>query len=92
MPIDAIVRVSFESSPKANLAVDKALAGDPATRGPFEKIATAAYSCHSGDDAAVGRALGDFGAVLSDYAAVIDSVSISLVRRAEPGRQWSELR
>lgn len=59
---------------------------------PFERVGTAAYSCHNADDATVGQALADFGHVLNEYSRVIGFASISLLRRAGPARQWSDLR
>jgi hypothetical protein len=84
MAVDAIVRVSFQANVRANQAVNLALVGntqDAQGTGPFVKPGTAAYSCNSGDDAAVMQALAELGEALAKFAADVDFVSISVIRR-----------
>lgn len=88
MPIDAIVRVSFQSSVNANQATNKALVGKAqgdTGPGPFLKVGTAGYSCSAADDARVGEALAQLGGVLQQYSAELDFAVISLIRRDVPG-------
>jgi hypothetical protein len=83
MPIDAIVRVSFESNVNANQAVNRALVGVPQGAhgpGPFSKVGTAVYSVHGGNEVAVGAAIAELGAALAGHAATLDFFSVSLVR------------
>jgi hypothetical protein len=84
MPIDSIVRVSFQTSVKATQAANRALVGHAdknTARGPFRRVATAVYSCSDGSDLEVGKAIADLGSVLQQYATSLDFVSISLVRK-----------
>jgi hypothetical protein len=89
MPVDAIVRVSFQSSTPANQAANSALVGhaqNATGHGPFAKVNTACYTCSDANEVAVAAALAQLGQALVNYAAVIDFVSISLVRHgAAPG-------
>lgn len=83
MPVDAIVRVSFQSSVAANRATHAALTGVPQGHGtgPFVKVNTAVYECIGGDEAAVVSALATLGQTLITHALVVDFVSISLTRQ-----------
>jgi len=84
MPIDAIVRVSFQSEPRANQAANLALVGDRQESvgpGPFRRVNTAVYSCSGAPDIAVGRALADFGSALNEFSAEVDFASVTLIRR-----------
>lgn len=84
MPVDAIVRLSFQSNTSANQAANQALVGhtqNSAGPGPFVRVGTAAYSVNGGNETAVGQALADLGKALSDFATDLDFVSISLLRR-----------
>jgi hypothetical protein len=84
MPVDSIIRVSFQSNIGAGQAVNRALVGHAdksAARGPFKRVATAVYSCSDGSDLEVGEAIAQLGSVLQDYATSLDFVSISLVRK-----------
>lgn len=85
MPVDAIVRFSFQTNSGANQAANRALTGDPApapgTGAPFQKAGTAAYTCHNGIEAHIGKALADFGQALQQYAGEIDFVSVTVARR-----------
>ena len=84
MSIDAIIRVSFESSVYAIQAVNRALVGhsqNPTDGGPFEKVGTAVYMCTGASEQDVGASLAQLGTALQQYASTVDFVSISLVRR-----------
>lgn len=81
--VDAIVRVSFQSSPPANQAANSALVGHTQNKnrpGPFTRVSTACYGCSVADETAVAAALASLGQALAKYATVIDFVSISMVR------------
>lgn len=84
MPTDSIVRVSFESEPRANQAANNALVGhaqNATGSGPFERVATAVYTCSNAADASVGASIAQLGQALQQWAHVLDFVSISMVRR-----------
>jgi hypothetical protein len=84
MPIDSIVRVSFQSSVLANQAANNALVGhpqNPTGPGPFTKIGTAVYSCTDAGELLVATALAQLGQALATHAADIDFVSITMARR-----------
>jgi hypothetical protein len=84
VPVDSIVRVSFQSSVPANQAANNALVGDPLQAqgpGPFVKVGTAAYSCQGKTEIEVTHALAALGAALMQYASVVDFVAVTLVRR-----------
>ena len=84
MATDSIVRVSFESEPKANRAANTALVGHPQEAtgsGPFVRVSTAVYSCTNADDKAVGKSIAQLGQALDEWAEVLDFVSVSLARR-----------
>ena len=88
MPIDAIIRVSFQSSVPANQAVNQALVGHRQHRtasGPFAKVNTALYQCMDADDADVGRSLAALGEAYAAHVRSIDFLSVSLLRK--PGRK-----
>ena len=83
MPVDSIVRVSFQSSSAANHAADLALVGDSlhrTGRGPFRKVNTACYSCSDASESAVAAALARLSQVLQDHTPALDFVSITLTR------------
>jgi hypothetical protein len=86
VPIDAIIRVSFQSSVEANQDTNKALVGRPQGKkgpGPFRKVNTALYHCREGDDARVLKSLADLGRVLRSHSSRVDFASITLIRRPE---------
>ena len=83
MAFDAIIRVSFQSSPAANQAANQALVGhaqDAEGTGPFRRIGTALYSMNAGRDEDVATALAALGTALSEHASELDFVSVSLAR------------
>lgn len=83
MPVDAIVRVSFQSNVQANQAANAALVGHQSQStgtGPFQRVGTAAYSCAGGDDQSVAQAIAQLGGVLSSHHDAVDFVSISYVK------------
>jgi hypothetical protein len=84
MPIDSIIRVSFEGHPPANQAANNALVGHAQNAvgpRPFRRIGTALYSCNGADEIPVAQCLQDLGNALADHADLIDFVSITLARR-----------
>jgi len=84
MPVDAIVRVSFQTNVQANQAANNALVGHTQNAtgpGPFERVGTAAYACSNAADAAVGASIASLGQALQQHATTVDFVSISLIRR-----------
>ena len=84
MPVDAIVRVSFQSSSAANQSANNALIGHTQNKtgpGPFTRVSTACYACSDANEAAVAASLASLGQALTVHAAVIDYVSISMVKR-----------
>lgn len=84
MPVDAIVRISFESVPAANQAANDALVGLKQGKTgpkPFSRVATATYSCSDADDTAVANAIEELGITIAQYGSDLDFVSISVVRR-----------
>ena len=75
MPLDAVVRASFQSEVRANQAVNHALVGhtqDAMGSGPFTREGTHLFRCQSADNAAVLSALAGFVAALQQYGAVVD--------------------
>lgn len=81
MAVDSIVRVSFQTNPSANQAVNQALVGhaqDPTGSGPFTRVGTAAYTCRGGAEVAVMSALDQLGRALSKFAVDVDFVSITV--------------
>ena len=84
MPIDAIVRVSFQTSVTANQAANTALVGhakNATGSGPFSRIGTAVYSCSNAGELPVALALAALGQTLSTHATSIDFVSITMARK-----------
>jgi hypothetical protein len=84
MPIDAIVRVSFQSNSNAIQATRIALVGDATNTtgpGPFKREGTAAFLCSEANEAKVAKAMSDFTQVLAQYALSIDFISITILRR-----------
>ncbi len=84
MPVDAIVRVSFQTNVRANQAANSALVGHTQNAtgpGPFQRHGTAAYSCSNVAEAAAGAAISQLGQAVQQFASDLDFVSISLVRR-----------
>lgn len=83
MPVDAIIRASFQSSVGANHAVHEALTGvrQGVGTGPFTKVGTAVYLVTNGNDQAVGSAIAKLGNALSNHASTLDFFSVSLTRR-----------
>lgn len=76
MPVDATVRVSFQSSPLASRAAHLALSSN----GPFDKIGTALYACRSASEVDVASAFAELAGALVRHSAVVDHVFVSLVR------------
>ena len=84
MPVDAIVRVSFQTNVPANQAVNNALVGHPTKAtgtGPFQRVGTAAYACSNAPENPVLGALAAVSQALQQHAAVLDFFSVSFVRR-----------
>jgi hypothetical protein len=84
MPIDSIVRASFQTTVKANQAVNSALVGDPHEskgNGPFQRIGTAAYSCSDADELKVAEAIKQLFVALANHALKIDFVSITMAHK-----------
>ena len=84
MPVDSIVRVSFQSNTRANQAANSALVGhaqNATGTGPFTRHGTAAYSCSSTSEAAVGASIAQLGQAIQQFSSDLDFVSVSLVRR-----------
>lgn len=83
MAINAIVRVSFQSSTNANQATNNALLGhaqNPTGSGPFARVGTAVYTCNGAAELPVAQALASLGQALVTYADGIDFVSVTIVR------------
>lgn len=92
MSLDAIVRVSFESSTAANDAANKALVGHLKSRtgkGPLSRIGTAAYSCRDADEREVANTLAALGQALVEYAQHLDFAAITIARKASRKRRPS---
>jgi len=88
VPIDSIVRVSFQTQAEANQAVNSALVGHPQHKsgpGPFRRIGTAVYSCSDADELQIAQAVSKLFAALSEHAIKIDFVSITMAHK-EPIR------
>ena len=84
MPIDAVVRVSFNSDVKANPAVNEALVGrkqGDIGSGPSFKLGTAFYSCADQADADVAKAIAALGRALIGHAHSLYHCFLSMVRR-----------
>ena len=84
MPVDSIVRVSFQTVPEANQASNYALVGhnaNPTGPRPYTRVGTACYSCSNAEDHAVAECLADLAATISDHAGQVDFVSITIARR-----------
>lgn len=85
--IDAIVRVSFQSSVKANQAVNLVLVGhrqNPIGPRPFKRVNTAAFACRAGDPSQVVAALNELGKLVLEHADRLDFLSVTVVRRELP--------
>lgn len=82
MPIDATVRVSFQSSSRAHHDISATLVGDGYARnGPFSKRGnTATYSVTGGSDSSVCIALSSLMKALEIHADDLDFASITLTR------------
>lgn len=84
MPVHSIVRVSFQSNPLANRAASQALTGTPqptiGTGTPYRRIGTACYYCHNSTEVLVAQAMVGLMAVLHQYAADVDFVTITITR------------
>lgn len=89
MAVDAIIRVSFQTSVKAHQAVNKALVGHPQNAsgsGPFSRVNTAVFSCNNAADDAVDAALRRMLVALAEYQQKVDFLSVTLTR-CHAGRQ-----
>ena len=92
MPVDCIVRVSFNNDKPAYPAVDLALVGDELNAtgtGPFTKIGTACYSCSGKHSGHVLTALLNLGQALQ--FADIDFLSITMASNTTELRPLPEL-
>ena len=88
MPIDSIVRVSFQTQVEANRAVNLALVGHPQDKrgpGPYERIGTAVYSCSGADELKIALAVSTLFVALTEHADKMDFVSITMAHK-EPIR------
>src|SRR5258706_13359529 len=84
MPIDASIRVSFQSNTQANQAANQALVGHPQNKSgnrPFVKVGTALYTCRDAAESDVAESIALLGSVLSNFPRSIDSVWVSIVRK-----------
>ena len=93
MAIDAIIRVSFQTSPEANKAANSALVGHQSNShgpGPFERVNTAVYSCRGESDNVVHDALRDFVVALGTHREVLDFVSVTATKRQDVPTDWAE--
>ena len=84
MPVDAIIRVSFQSDVEANQDVNEALVGhkqEPTGSKPFSRVNTAVYSCTNGDDEPVKNALASFVRAVNWHTHSLDFLSVSLTKR-----------
>ncbi len=84
MPVDAIIRASFQSVVTANQAVNSALVGHPQNAtGPraFEKVGTASYSCSNADDVTVAQSLVDLAAAVATHSIALDFLQVTIARR-----------
>lgn len=84
MPVDSIVRVSFQSNVKALQQVNAALVGHvraSSGSGPFQRIGTAAYSCSAKGEWEVTEAIARLFAALVHHAISIDFVSITMAHK-----------
>lgn len=83
MPVDALVRVSFNADANANNKARYALTGtinstDP--EAPFQKVGTAAFSANDADEKSVAEALQKLSKVLVEHHNTIDSLALTLVK------------
>ena len=86
MPIDAIIRVSFQSEVPANQAANKALVGHQSNatgNGPFQRLNTAAYVCYQAPDADVHQSLHALFSAINTHSAVLDYLSVSMTRHQD---------
>ena len=94
MAIDAIVRASFQSSPDANHAVNKALVGH-ATRtrgvGPFVRVNTQVFVASAAPDAAVHSALMALMNEIGVHSAKLDFLSITVTTRKQRKKKEAPL-
>jgi hypothetical protein len=83
MPIDAFVRVSFQTSVAASQATNRALVGhaqDARGSGPFVRVGTALFRCEAAGSHEVGLSLERLGGALREHSEVIDFVSVTVIR------------
>lgn len=79
MPIDAIVRLSFQTNSQANQEAQRAITSS----GVFQRVNTAVFSTSKGDDEKVQAALEQLLGVLKNHSSTIDFVSLTLTRHKE---------
>lgn len=85
MAVDSLVRVSFQTSPPANQAINEALVGDRQAAvgpGPFQRVYTAMYRVVAGRDTDVLAAIARFSTEVNNHWDVLDFVGISMTKRS----------
>jgi hypothetical protein len=87
MPIDAVIRVSFDGEPPQTYqAVNRVLVGnaqDDIGPGLFVRPGTHLFHCPSGDATAVAANLAELVDVIRTHATSVDFLSITLVRHRQ---------
>lgn len=84
MPIDAILRVSFQSSVRANQAANRALVGhaqNASGPGPFSRINTAVYECRGAETSVALASIATLIDQMLQRPDKIDFLSVSLSSR-----------
>lgn len=85
MAVDCLVRVSFQTEPAANQAINEALVGDRQAAvgaGPFQRVNTAMYRVVAGRDADVLTAINRLAAEVNNHWDVLDFFGISMTKRS----------
>ncbi len=83
---DSIIRLSFESNPKAASAANLVLVGHKQKRYgvyPYEKVGTSTYVCTDGNANHVLKSITALSKVLDRHAKDVDFVSITFAKRAK---------
>jgi hypothetical protein len=78
------IKVSFQSNPRANQAVNRALVGHHANAqgpGPYERIGTGSYAAIDPDPQEQAEAFAEFHRALDEFDDSLDSYSINVMRR-----------
>tara|TARA_R100000988_G_scaffold11065_1_gene6003 strand:- start:7 stop:312 length:306 start_codon:yes stop_codon:yes gene_type:complete len=84
MPIDAIVRASFQSHVKGNQAVNRALVGhaqDAVGTGPFERVNTQVFVASAKPDADIHAALDSLIEAIGAHSSKLDYLSLTVTTR-----------